>query len=134
MQLHFTVDEASTMVTVELTGTPRPGELQAFASAIGSHVDFRDGMHVLIDARELKSLPTVGELAMLAAGFRRLHVLGTIGRVALVMEASASEQLARLLHPMPGTEPQIAAFATPDEAEQWLRHRRSRPSTEKVAD
>lgn len=133
MQLHFTVDEASTMVTVELTGTPRPGELQAFAAAIGAHVDFRHGMHILIDARELKTLPTVGELATLGSGFRRLHVAGTVGRVALVMEASASEQLARLLHPIPGTEPQIAAFATPEEAEQWLKQRRSRPS-EKVVD
>ena len=119
---------------MELTGTPRPGELQAFASAIRAHVDFRDGMHILIDARELKTLPTVAELATLASGFRRLHVMGTIGRVALVMEAAASDQLTRLLHPLPGTDPQIAAFATPEEAAQWLRHRRSRPSTEVVAD
>ena len=134
MQLHFTVDEASTMVTVELTGTPRPGELQAFASAIAAHVDFREGMHILIDARELKSLPTVGELVALATGFRRLHIAGTVGRVALIMEPTASEQLSRLLHPHPGTESQIAAFSSPDEGAQWLRQRRSRPSREIVAD
>jgi len=121
MQVHFTIDQGYSRITLELMGTPRPGELQAFARAIASRIDFKAGMQALIDARELEALPTMGELALLVNDFRRLRGAGTIGRTAVVMERALSERLANVFRlQVGGTEPPIAAFTTPTSATEWL--------------
>ena len=121
MPVRHEIDEAASLVLVELTGKVTAAEILTYYSALAQDAQLRPGLSVLADCRQVTAGPSFTELHLLATAKGKVPPTMRPRRAAVLVNKGWLFGIVRQFAALAdGAGIRVMPFFDPVEAREWL--------------